>query len=404
MATNSKIGKTTPSFKSVLPHKLKATSLMRQDIQSWRKVLQMAQMEDNPTNWGLQLLLNNIRLDALLSSQIENRKDQTANASYSIIGSNGEEDEEDTTKASNSVAFNKIIDIYQEAFLLGYSMIELYVDKEGNLQVLDLPRTNIVPQKGLFYYEYLEQTKSVKYRELREYGTFILEFNRLDIATQNFGLLNKVVPHVLMKRFAQSCWSELCEIFGIPPRVLKTNTQDPLMLARGDAMMRDMGAAAYFIIDDNEELEFAQAASTNGDVYKNLINLCNNEISLLISGAVYGQDTVNGNRSKDESAQEILWQKVLADQRSIEQVMNTTILPALARHGFVKDGSTFKYAEAEDVDKLFKFAQPFLTSTKYKLKTEWIKDKFGVEVEEVAEPYIKENKKLHADIPNNFFD
>ncbi|WP_446662918.1 phage portal protein family protein, partial [Flavobacterium psychrophilum] len=35
-------------------------------------------------------------------------------------------------------------------------------------------------------------------------------------------MLNKAVSHVLFKRFAQSCWSELCEIYGIPPRVLKT--------------------------------------------------------------------------------------------------------------------------------------------------------------------------------------
>lgn len=404
MATNSKIGKTTPTFRSVLPHKLKATSLMRQDIQSWRRVQQLALNDDAPMNWGLQLLLNNIRLDALLSSQIDNRKDQTANASYSIYDASGNEDEEATIRLSNSIAFNKIIDEYQESLLLGYSLIELGLNPNGELQVVSLPRTNTVPQKGLFYYDFLEQTKSEKYRELREYGTHILEFNNLDVATQNFGLLNKVVPHVLMKRFAQTCWSELCEIFGIPPRVLKTNTQDPGMLSRGDAMMRDMGAAAYFIIDETEELEFAQGASTNGDVYKNLINLCNNEISLLISGAVYGQDTVNGNRSKDESAQEILWQKVLADQLSIEQAMNTSILPALARLGVVKEGSTLKYAEAEDTDKLFKYAQPFLTSNKYRVTPEWIKDKFGVEVEEVKTSEEPVNKKLSANLPDNFFD
>lgn len=404
MATNSKIGKATPAFRSVLPHKIKATSLMRQDIQSWRKNQQIALNDDAPMNWPLQLLLNNVRLDALLSSQIDNRKDQTANASYNIYDPSGNEDEDATLRLSNSIAFNKIIEEYQESLLLGYSLIELGINASGELQMTSLPRINIVPQKGLFYYDYLEQTKFEKYRELREYGTYILEFNHLDIASQNFGLINKIVPHVLMKRFAQTCWSELCEIYGIPPRVLKTNTQDPGMLARGDAMMRDMGAAAYFIIDETEELDFAQGSATNGDVYKNLINLCNNEISLLVSGAVYGQDTVNGNRSKDESAQEILWQKVLADQRSIEQAMNTTILPALARLGIVKDGSTFKYAEAEDTDKLFKYTQPFLTSNKYRIAPDWIKNKFGVEVEEIKSTDTTDLKKLSANLPDNFFD
>ena len=66
---------------------------------------------------------------------------------------------------------------------------------------------------------------------------------------RNYGLLNKAVPHALFKKFAHSCWSELCEIYGIPPRYIKTNTQDPEMLDRAEQMLRDMGSAAYFIID-----------------------------------------------------------------------------------------------------------------------------------------------------------
>ena len=33
------------------------------------------------------------------------------------------------------------------------------------------------------------------------------------IFNYDYGLLNKAVPHVLFKKFAQSCWSELCEIY-----------------------------------------------------------------------------------------------------------------------------------------------------------------------------------------------
>jgi len=95
-----------------------------------------------------------------------------------------------------------------------------------------------------------------------EYGAWILEFGQ----PGELGLLNNCVPHVLMKRFAQSCWSELCEIYDIPPRVMKTNTHDRGMVTRAEKMMKDMGSAAWFIIDGSEEFEFAQGVSTNGDV------------------------------------------------------------------------------------------------------------------------------------------
>lgn len=54
--TNSKIGKVTPSYKSPLPYTLKTLSSTRQDIQSWRRALQMFQNTEQPTNWVLQQL------------------------------------------------------------------------------------------------------------------------------------------------------------------------------------------------------------------------------------------------------------------------------------------------------------------------------------------------------------
>lgn len=409
MSTYSKIGKAAPAFKSVLPWKLKSVSQTRQDIQSWRRALAMFQSVEQPTNWVLQILFNNVRMDALLSSQIENRKDQTFSSEFVIHTADGNVDEEATKRLSESPAFTKIIDAILESKIMGYSMIQLHVDEKGVLQFEDLPRTNIIPQIGMFYEDYVELSKPTKYREMREYGSFILEFNNLVMHKQEFGLLNKAVPHVLMKRFAQSCYSELCEIYGIPPRYMKTMTNDPAMMARAEQMMRDMGNAAWFIIDTDEDLQFANGTSTNGDVYRNFINLCNNEITLLFTGAIIGQDTKFGSNNKDASAQEMLWQKVLADQRFVEQNVNDIVMPALAQHGLVKEGSTMKYSEAEDTNKLFDYTMKLLQH--YFVPSDWIADKFGVPVEEkkAEEPQPDQPpqtgaKKLAAGLSPDFFD
>lgn len=404
MATNSKIGKATPAFRSALPHKLKSVSVMRMDIQTWRKASMAMMMEEYPTSWQLQRLYNSIKKDATIISQRGNRKNQTFSSDYSIILPNGEVDEDATKDLHRSKGFKVVLNALLDAPYYGYSLLELHPTTDNKLFVELLPRTNVVPQKGLFYNDFLETTKATPYREIKEYGNYIFEINKIDIADEELGLFNAVAPPALMKKFALSCWSELCEIYGIPPRVLKTNTQDPGMLSRGDAMMRDMGAAAYFIIDETEELEFAQGASTNGDVYNNLINVCSNEISLALSGAIYGQDTKHGNRSKDESAQNILWENVLADQEDIAATLNSDIMPALARHGYVKEGSEFKFNEAEDTDKLFKYTQPFLTSKNYRVKPDWIKEKFGIEIEEIKASEPTDQKKLSANLPDNFFD
>lgn len=349
----------------------------RLDVQHWNTAYNMANNVEEPYNYLLQLIYDEIRLDALLTSQIENRKQQVFSAKFSLKHSNGEIDEEQTNLFANSAIYKAITDAILETRYVGYNMIELSIKEKKGIDVTVIPRTNYVPKVGLFYKDYLEANNPIKYRELPEFGKWILEFRN----SEEFGLLNKAVPHVLFKRFAQSCWSELCEIYGIPPRVMKTNTQDPNMLNRAEKMMRDMGAASWFIIDETEAFEFAaQAGNLNGDVYNNLITLCNNENSLLVSGAIIGQDTVNGNRSKEESSQNMLWQLVQADMKMVETEWNVTVLPALAQIGIMPPGLTFEFSPEEDIQQLFEFTKGLLPFKD--VDNEWLKEKFGVDVKD----------------------
>lgn len=405
--TNSRIRNTTP--KRVLPWQLKSVSRIRKDIRDWNNALTMAMNADNPANYPLQLLVNEVMNDALLTSQLENRRNQVHSSRFVITGSSGEEIEKVTQQVRNMPATRLVIEAMQDAIYHGYSLIQQDFGPDRNLVVDDIPRMNVVPQSGLFFPDYSEITGSIPYREMREYGTWILEFDRLNLGKSDFGLLNKAVPHVLMKRFAQSCWSELCEIYGIPPRYLKTNTQDTAMLNRAEQMMKDMGAAAYFIIDSTEELAFAQGVSTNGDVYKNLATFCDQQISMLISGAIIGQDTEHGNRSKDQAAQDMLWLLVQSDMAYIEEGMNTRVLPAWAKLGIVPKGSQFRFEPAEDTKQLFTFTSGLIATGRYRADPKWLADKFGVEVEEVetqhiASPDSQPKRKLSSDLLKGFFD
>lgn len=390
----------TPSnekSKRYLPYTYKSVSRVRQDIKSWNVALNTAQSDD-PRNFALQLLYKEIMLDAHLTSQIENRKQQIFSSEFSLKNEKGEVDEEQTALLKKLPAYRALTHAKLDNIYYGYSLIELALEPslagEKKLNVSLIPRTNVVPKTGLFYADYSED-KSIKYREMAEYGTWILEFDSSEL-----GLLNKVVSHVLFKRFAQSCWSELCEIYGIPPRVMKTNTQDTVMLNRAERMMQDMGAAAWFIIDETENFEWATSVATNGDVYKNLIALCTNEISLLISGAVIGQDTVNGNRSKDESSQEMLWNLVQSDMQMLEEYWNNISIPALIKIGILKGDVHFDFNPSEDLKQLWaitKEALPF-----YTIEPEWVKEKFGIEITGEREQVQQANdKKLNFD--NDFF-
>lgn len=374
----------------------KTVSQTRKDIKNWKSSRQMTQLEDNPKYYLLQQLYDDIKLDALLTSQYSNRQLKALSERIVLRKPNGEVDEEQSEILNNAVFTNEINRHILDSQYHGYSVIEFSFDEESVLQVDLIPRANIDPLHGALYPDYTED-KKILYRETSEYNTWLLEFAEKN----SLGLLNKAVPHVLFKRFAQSCYSELCEIHGIPPRVMKTNTHDPSMVKRAEGMMRDMGSAAWFIIDESESFEWAKSVNTNGDVYSNFMSFCNNEISLLFNGAIIGQDTKNGSRSKDESSQEVLRTLIDSDLSMVEKYWNTKVIPALVRLGVLKGELTYGYEQHEDLEQLWDMTKEALPY--FDIKPEWVKEKFGIEVEGKREQQQNALSLFHKSPESDFF-
>ncbi|MEI6062195.1 MAG: DUF935 family protein [Bacteroidota bacterium] len=345
---------------------------VRQDIAKWKMALQQADNVLYPRRVRLQYLYKDILLDALLSSQLDNRCMITKSSPFSLC-KDGELDVESSRLCRELPWFTELIGHIIDSQFFGTTLVEFITDTNSGLKPVLLPRQNIVPVSGMLLLDETD-TSGIDFRNAKEYGTWLLEFGNPD----EYGRLNKAVPHVLFKRFAQSCWSELCEIYGIPPRVMKTNTQDTAMLNRAEQMMSDMGAAAWFIIDENESFDFAKGADTNGDVYSNLIRFCNNELSMLITGAIIGQDTKNGNESKEKVSVGQLMRLAEADKRYVEGYMNTVVLPALFKIGMLPEGLKFDYDPQENTDELYTRTIGFMQYMD--VDPDWVKTKFGIEV------------------------
>lgn len=373
LAANPQPGQATAAQKGYLKFEDKPNYRIRYNIDTWTAAQNMANLAEYPRNYLLQKLFADIQLDAHLVSQIEIRKQQVFSSNASLYNADGSENEEQTAILRNLPCFKDINAAILESTYSGYQLIEFVFDRQKQLTVTYIPNTNVVPKTGLFYPDYTDDLTYIKYREMPEFGTWILEFN-----TGGLGLLNKTVPHVLYKRFAQACWSELCEIYGIPPRFIKTDTTNAAQVRRSEKMLKDTGSAAYFVIDTSEELVFGQGTATNGDVYKNLITNCKNEISTIINGAVIGQDTVHGNHSGEDAKQELQWLLVQADLENVEEKWNNLVYPALVKLGIFKAGLRYKFDNAEDIKQLFTFTEGLLNF--YEVDPDWIMEKFNVQV------------------------
>lgn len=371
----------------------KSISRTRTDIKNWNDALNMAGNVEQPKRFPLYNLYDNILVDLHLQSQINNRLLKSLSQSFVIKDSKGNLNQELSDLLQNKKWVYQVNKAILETVFYGHSLGEFnYVNNELVYNII--PRTNVDPVNGLLYNDYTED-KKIDYRAQKEYGSWLIEFGN----TKELGLLNGCVPHVLFKRFALSCYSELCEIYGIPPRVLKTNTQDKTMVSRGEKMLKDMGAAAWFIIDENEEFSFASGVSTNGDVYSNLITLCNNEMSMGISGTIVGQDTKNGSNSKEKTSIGILSDLVTSDMTLIETAWNSTVIPALQALGIISGDIVFSFPPAKDLEALWKMTTE--ASNFLEIDPAWVKDTFGIEV--VGKKQVAAATKLSIEDYERFF-
>ena len=344
------------------------------DMADWRRAKREAKRIERPRRIRLVELLEELLHDTHLSSQVDLRIERSLERPYTIQDSSGVCDEERTRMLSALPAWGDLLKTLLMTPMWGHSVMEITPTGDDQLFTYTLiPRQHVVPQEGIILTD-LSDDDGIHYRELREYGTSIIEVG----AREDLGILFDCAPDTIYRMHAKASWSEFCEIYGIPPRILKMDTLDTEAFNRAVQMMQQMGAANWAIVDQTEELTFGTGVSDNGSIFQNLITAAEQSVSLKICGAVVGQDTLHGNRSKEESAQELLDSKCAADRRLLERYCNTIVLPALYKMGVLPDGLRLVYEGEDDTETLFQRTTQLLPH--YEVDPEWIRERFGVEV------------------------
>lgn len=178
-----------------LQHDLKSISQARRDIKDMKRARALYFSQD-PKTWMLQLLLSDIFDDEVLTSQKENRTQQVHARDIRLKKPNGEVDTVQTDALKKMPIRRFLTEQILDAIYFEYSVCELSMNQtiDGNTYLVGdvTPRTNIIPQSGVFYPDYMNTTGGIKYRDMEEYGIWILEF-----WTKKAPLFNKAIPAVL---------------------------------------------------------------------------------------------------------------------------------------------------------------------------------------------------------------
>jgi phage gp29-like protein len=355
----------------------------RQIIDDWIKALRAAENTENPDRELLYKLYLNITTDAdYIGDWGTKRKLRFLGTPFVLIDADGKPNQE-ATKMLRKKWFYDLMSEALESMPYGISLIEVKkIAADGTIiEIEPINRRHIIPEKGLHLPKIKDMKGAVLYREDPKYAPWLFEFG----GPKDLGFLANLVPYVLFMRFAMSAWSEYGEKFVMPLRVAKTRTKDLESLNRLDRMMLDMATSSYAILDKDEEIEFIESSKADGSpVFDKLIDKCAAKISKIINGAVTGEASQGGSRSKEEVGEKINDDVTNADLMWWELIMDQTNMPKLISYGYPFVGLEFKFVRPKDIKQLWEITNGLLTSGEYDIPDSYITETFDIPVTKKA--------------------
>lgn len=334
---------------------LKVSQLRRtsQDIQNWRNALRSAESVMNPNRKQLYTLYFEIILDGHLKAVLNKRKIAIQKTKVKFVNANGEEFDERITMLLQTPWFYKMLGHIIDSKFWGHSLIE-FLPLQDNIQEVGdvnlINRFHVNPHFGIVMSRDTDRS-GLPYRE-EPYNRYAMEVGDKD----DLGLLNEAAQYVIYKRGGFGDWAQFAEIFGMPFREGKYDGHDQATRKVLEEALEAAGSAAYAVIPKESEINFHNnnaSASGSKDLYKGLIEACDEALSKLFLGQTMTTDN-GSSRSQSDTHREVEEEIFEADRQWIEYILNWDLRHILNEgfgYNLPADGK-FVFNDDEPIDKV----------------------------------------------------
>lgn len=357
----------------------------RQEINTWREALTVAEDVFTPDRTELMRTFQDIVLDDHLKSVMTTRVNAAISGSFFLYQDGQEEHDEELSEALRSEWFDDFMRLVVESRFWGYSLIQLGdVKGMGFSSITCVPRQYVDPVrrgvKPLLYATDDAQLVPIDKPPFRLWTILVGKEG-------DMGLINEATPLVIWKKNALQFWSQFGELFGIPWRVGKTDVADNVRRTKMAQMLETSGAAPWAVIDIDDMIEFIEHSQSDAfEVFDKMAERSDKGISKLILGQT--MTTENGSsRSQAEVHERVMDELIRGDKKYIERIVNNDLLPRMSALGMIPEGVTFKWDQEESLD----FEQrlkgiEILARSGFKISPEKVEELTGIPVEEKEVP------------------
>lgn len=340
MSQNARVGKSSPAISQVNVARI---SLRSHTIKDWQDAINSARNELMPRRKALYELYENLKLDGHLSAVMGKRTLNVTNKKVIYVDDGAAESLQDNIRdyILNTPWFYDFLSGSMEVVPFGTTLLEL-IPKAGMIERCEVfPRANVVPEFGHISQDAVNPLDPwLAYRDDKYYSTYLVEVGK----PKDLGAMMIALPYVLYKRGAFGDWAQFAELFGMPFRVGKYNPWDESTRQKLLTALAEMGGAGYAVIPDGTSLDFhnANAGSNQSALYKDLVEVCNSELSKIFLGQTMTTDQ-GSSRSQGEVHERVEDGITLADMRRTEFLLNWELHPRLEKLGYPVSKGRFEF-------------------------------------------------------------
>lgn len=314
------------------------------DVGHWREAHKSAESIYYPNRTRLYDLYMDVRLDGFLCGIINKRIDAVINKRFRFVNSKNEE-VEDICRLVETNEFRSLIKAIMESIFWGISAFEFIPG--DTFQFKEIPRKHIKPERKVIAVNQTDYD-GIPYEDLS--NVLVIGGER------DLGLLLQCSFYALLKKGSFSDWAAYIEIFGQPMMVTKYDSFDEKTKMQLTKMMEDAGAALKMTIPKQADFEIldAKTSNGNGDLQKQFVDSCNEEMSIIILG---NTETTTSSKSsgyaQSKTHQQQQFEVTKSDLLFIRALLNTDkFLSIVKSYGFQVEGGKFSVEEDVDVNNL----------------------------------------------------
>ena len=361
-------------------------SQIRIDLQGWKYAYLAFKNIWIPNRNPMYLVYDNIMIDNTLTSIIDTRILKAQQAKFNIVDKAGKPNP-DLAVFFQKPWFEKFIEYAMRSKFEGYSLIEFFdFNADGEINTINLvDKYHVKPDRGVVTKESYDVEGGSDYLNgpISQYYIPIGD-------KQDLGLLYKVAPMILAKKYAVGTWSEYNEKIGIPFRTVTTPINDSKRQTQLATIMENMGSAGWAVLNQDEKVELLL---TNGQdptkCFEGLINKMDSEAQMLILGQSSTGNSQNnkGTYGSMKILQDITDDRHNADLTFLKNLINYTLIPRMIQWGYKLDGWAFDWDKSVDLDVADTVDYVVaLSGAGFIIPTDFITQKTGIPIDGVKPP------------------